>query len=206
MEKARYYIEKAQEVERNNRYLTDLLVIISIKQGDIVNARKNLAILEKLDKPEFFHHRASTVEYADFNYGIAYEDSKKVMESTTKPTFAMLSQLIKVEIATDRLEDALIHINRLESRFKHVRSDIKIGLKCKWEIASGEFRNALALWGTLKDKSSPVHKYLKKEALSGLLRANSLSESERVKIEAELVSLNAEFTVPFVDLDVELER
>jgi hypothetical protein len=56
-------------------------------------------------------------------------------------------------------------LNTLEQRFRRVKHDIKTGLRCKWEIARGEFDNALTLWNQLRDKTKPVHLALHRDAL-----------------------------------------
>ena len=197
LQKARQHIDLAQRRDSENRYVVDLQIQIATDQGDEETARSRLEVLRIVDHEPFYLHRLSTVEHAFGKIEQAYAAAKSAFASHSRPTLAMVSQLIKCEIETERGDDAAEHISYLERRFPRVKHDIRIGLKCKWEISQRQYRNADTLWGQLRDKSKSVHKALRRDVLRGLLQ--ELSNGDRTKekyaqefaqLEEELQSLN----------------
>lgn len=189
---ARHHIDAAQEIERDNRYIVDLQIRIATQQRDEAGARARLDALEAIDQPAFYHHRVSTVEAAFGQSESAYSAAKQAVAEIRRPTIAMLAQLAECAIKTGRLAEASDLINRVEREFANRYGDIRIGLRCRWEIASGEPDNALALWERLGDKSKLVHKALRRDALQGLLASRQLRGSQRKPYEREIAALTSE--------------
>lgn len=73
-----------------------------------------------------------------------------------------------VEPHTHRLSDAAAHLELMDKSFGRRHHDIRFGLRCKYEIARGNYRDALGLWNRLRDKKMPVHLALKYSAIVGL--------------------------------------
>lgn len=169
-DEARKYIDKAQRQDPDNRFVVDLQIQIATRQGDEETAKDRLAILEQVDTVEFYQHRRSIVEYSFGDKENAYTASKEAYRQSRRPTLALLTQLIKCEIETGRLDDAGEHIRIMENRYAGIQHDIRTGIKCKWETAKEEYNNALVLWQALRRKDKPVHMALKIDILRGMIR------------------------------------
>ncbi|WP_354079843.1 tetratricopeptide repeat protein [Constrictibacter sp. MBR-5] len=188
--KAREHIDQAQERDRDNRYVVDLQVQIAVRQKDEETARSRLATLEAVDRREFYLHRLSTVEYAFGNFEASYAAAEGAIAASNQPTVAMLANLIKAQIATKRLEEALRNIDVLDNSFSKTHHDIRVGLRCKWETAAGNYGDALATWGKLRDKDQPVHKALRYNVLLAMLEQMSPLESLRSDLDEEFKILS----------------
>src|SRR5262249_45434265 len=81
------------------------------------------------------------------------------------------------------------HISFLERRFPNVKHDIKIGLRCKWEIAQKHYDDALGLWNKLRDKTKPVHKSLLRDALNGLLGSMKAGDPKAAEVRGRISQL-----------------
>lgn len=190
LEKAKEHLTLAQKgSDRINRYVVDLFITIAVASDDEIGAREGLSQLEEVDKPEFFLHRSSTVEFRFGAREKARDLARQAVAITKRPTFAMLSQLIKCEIATYDLAEAASHINEAEHRFGARRRDVLLGLRCKWELANEQFANADAIWQQLSDKDKPVHKALRRDIVEGLLSQVGLGATESAALERELAVL-----------------
>ncbi len=192
---ARKNIDKAQARDPDNRYIVDLQIQIATSQRDEETARSRLKILEAVDDTPYFLHRLSTVEYAFGETEAAYLAAFGAFGRAARPTLAMMSQLIKCEIETQRNNEASEHLNLLERRFARVKHDIKIGLRCKWEISNSKFENALALWNQLHDKSKPVHKALLRDALTGLIANIRPNDPRRASFQSQIRELDATLSI-----------
>lgn len=192
--KAREHIDKAQKDELDNRYIVDLQIKIATMQHDEQAARERLKVLEAIDDKEFYYHRASTValEFGDKEgaYIAAHKALSESVVHNKRPTFPMLSQIVKCEIITRRIKEAEASLNQLERAFPRTRTDIKLGLRCKWEIARGRYTHALALWEKLQNKSKDVHLALHRDILNGLLANNVLTDAQREEYERQLENIN----------------
>ena len=60
--KAARYIQKAIDRHGDNRYLVDLWVKIEKQRGDEKAVNQALIRLKAVDKPNYYHHRLSTVK------------------------------------------------------------------------------------------------------------------------------------------------
>ncbi|RQP28827.1 hypothetical protein DF156_27420 [Burkholderia ubonensis] len=189
LEKAKEQLTLAQTSDRANRYVIDLLVTIAVASDDEAGARAALAQLQEVDKQEFFLHRSSAVEYRFGDKEKALAFARQAVEITRRPTFAMLSQRIKCEIATFDLTNAAKHLNEAEHRFGGARRDVLLGLRCKWEIANEQFLNADAYWQQLSDKNRPVHRALRRDIVAGLLSQHRAEAAEMAALEKELDEL-----------------
>jgi tetratricopeptide (TPR) repeat protein len=208
LDKAKKHIDIAQRLEPDNKFIVDLQIIIAISHRDETSARDKLRILKEIDKNEFYEHRRSTIEYVFGSKNESFIAAKKAIESTERPTFAMLSQLVKSAISIGRIPEAEEAINRIEKRFKNIRQDNKIGLRCRLEISRNEFRNALGLWERLSDKEKSIHKWLKRDAISGILNNGMwIDEEEQKALKNELSSLEHEIKEDNIfAIDAELSR
>jgi tetratricopeptide (TPR) repeat protein len=170
LEQAKQYIVEALKSDPDNRYIVDLEIQIAMRLRDRKTAEKRLEILRIADDERFYLHRRSTVRYIFGERELAFEDAKRAFEEFQRPPFAIVSQLIKTEIDTQRFAEAAKHLTMMDESFSDRNHDIRIGLRCKYETAMGNFSDALGLWNRLQDKKKPVHLILKYNALLGLAR------------------------------------
>jgi tetratricopeptide (TPR) repeat protein len=192
LEEARKHIDIAQTLDPYNKYIVDLQIIIAIRQRDEKTAREKLRILKDIDKPEFFEHRSSTIEYVFGSKENSYNSAKSAINGTARPTFAMLSQFIKSAIYVGKIDEASDALRQMEHRFKNFRIDHQIILRCRLENSIGEFRNAIALLDKLT-KEEPIQKLILRDAISGILENQLwLSDEEKEKLKSELQSLKNE--------------
>ena len=199
-DQAAKHIEKAESISPDNRYVIDLKIIIAIHQKNEVSARRGLHLLEAMDRKEFYLHRLSTVEMAFGDPEDAFKAAQSALAQTNRPTFAMLAQAAKTAISCYNLDAASKWIFELDKRFHGVKSDIRIGLHCRWEIASGEYQNALSYHNQLQDTESITHKVLRRDILQGLLSADYLDNlideksyhDELEQLEKELKGVQAQ--------------
>jgi tetratricopeptide (TPR) repeat protein len=168
LEEAKEHIAEALKSDPDNRYIVDLEIQIAMRLRDRPTAERRLEILRIADDERFYLHRRSTVRYIFGERELAYEDAKRAFEQFERPPFAIVSQLIKIEIDTRRLTSAASHLSMMDKTFGGRYHDIRIGLRCKYETASNNFKEALGLWNRLIDKGRPVHLMLKYNALLGL--------------------------------------
>lgn len=207
IDNARKHIQIAERIDPGNKYLIDLMIVIAVSGRDEDVARNKLRELKEVDSEGFYEHRRSTVEYVFGSKEESYVAASNAVESTERPTFAMLSQLAKSAIATKRLDEAAKTINEIEHRFRATRHDIKTGLRCRLEISLEEYGDAITLWEQLKDKEKKIHKILKRDAIEGLLTKELWKdETEQKNLSKELEALNKELKDDVLDLlDAELE-
>lgn len=165
--KAMDHLAEAHKRDKDNRYVVDLEIQIAVKTGDRKRAEDRLVTLRLIDDEHFYLHRKSTVEYRFQEPEAAYQSSKRALVGLTRPPFAFLSQLIKCEIKTDRLDDAKSGLDELERKFRTTHHDIRLGLRCKYEIARGNWNAALGLWERIREKNRPVHLILRYLAMNG---------------------------------------
>ncbi len=104
-------------------------------------------------------------------------------------------QAAKTAITCNDLQQASVWIGELERRFRGIKEDIKRGLRCRWEIAACQFRNALGYYEQLDDKERPVHKALRRDILRGILATETgLPSDERQQHTEEVQLLDIELT------------
>lgn len=194
LEKARDHVEAASRSGSENRYLLDLQVKIAIRMKDEAAARRALERLEVVDSVSFFRHRKSTVEFAFGDVRAAHLAAVAAVDAARQPDFAMISQLVKCELACGRLDEAEIHLRNLDDLFPRTRRDIRTGLHCRLELARGRYRNALGLTEQLGARDKPVHKALRRDALRGVLEHDALGDAVRAQYKAEFERLSGEIT------------
>jgi tetratricopeptide (TPR) repeat protein len=193
-EGASKYIQEAIERHGDNRYVVDLWIQIATRRGDEKAARQALARLEVIDKPLHYFHRLSRVEFAFGNYQEAQIAAKKAFESVKRPPFEVIAQLIYCEIELDNIQDAENLLNELDRKFGNIRHDVRLGLRCRLEIAQKRFGKALTLSERSRDKQSLFHKKIRYDALTGELRNSALIDTTRDAYETELAELRDELT------------
>jgi tetratricopeptide (TPR) repeat protein len=187
---AREHANEAARRGADNRFLIDLQVQIAVLERNERVAIEKLRMLETIDQPEFYFHRASTVYSAFGQQQAALDSARRAVDATVRPTFAMLSQLAVSEINVGSLDEAATQLRRLERDFPNHHRDIRIGLSCKLEIARRHYDDALVLWNQLRDKEKPVHVALRRNALAGLLHG-ALPDAIRSEYRREVEELSA---------------
>jgi len=192
--RASKHIAEAMKRHGDNRYVVDLYAQIATRQRDEPAARKALARLELIDKKLYYYHRLSRIELA---FGHSYEARKAArtaVESEASPPFEALAQLAYCEIDSGNQAEAEKILQRIEQRFGHIRHDIRVGLRCKLEMARGRFRDALSQSERIKAKHSIFYKKIRAEALAGELNGSALSDALRADYTNELRELDKELS------------
>jgi tetratricopeptide (TPR) repeat protein len=187
---AKHHAEQALRLGADNRYLIDLQIKIAVLERDEQSALSKLEMLKTVDRPEFYHHRASTVHLAFGRNTQALEHAQNAMAQVGRPTLAMLSQISMCEVRNGLLDEAAEHIRRMEAEFPNQHQDIRIGVKCLLETARHRYADALVLWNQLRHKERPVHLAQKRNILAGLL-TGALPDALRAEYSRELGELNA---------------
>lgn len=173
LDKAREHIAEAEERDAENRFVVDLKCQIATRLRYEAEAYNALAVLEYIDRKDFYFHRKSTVEYAFGRREQALRDVATVFELCNKPSFEMYSQLVNVLIGTEEYEDARYRLDQMDNIFRGRRRDIRLGLRCKLLIAQGKLEDALRVWNEIEQKEHPAHVALRYQALKVMTRGQN---------------------------------
>lgn len=184
------HIKLAMSHHSDNRYVVDLWAQIATRQRDEPAVRQALSKLEILDKPIYYYHRLSRVEFAFGHMTEALAAAHKAAESEGYPPFEILSHLVYCEIEVGQLDEAEGGLQLLDKRFGHIRHDIRLGLRCRLEIARGQYSEALVQSERMRDKSTFFYKKIRHDALHGELQASVLKDSTRIAYVSELERLD----------------
>jgi tetratricopeptide (TPR) repeat protein len=184
----------AEALKRNpdDRYVVDLWAQIATRQRNEGTAREALARLELIDKSTYYYHRKARIELAFGQLSDARQAARKAAESESSPPFEVLATLTHCEIESGNLPEAETLLARLESKFGHIRSDIRVGLRCKLEIARGRNGDAMAQAERMKAKDSIFYKKIRHDALRGELAHSALLDAVRASYAEEVARLERE--------------
>ncbi|MCW2484812.1 toll/interleukin-1 receptor domain-containing protein [Candidatus Symbiopectobacterium sp. NZEC127] len=190
---AKSYVLDAMS-RNETKYVVDLFIQISTREGDEPRAREGLIKLEQLDTSSFVQHRLSTVELRFGNVPAALSAAQKALSSFKgeRPTFGILSQLATCYTRTGAFPEAEEIINRLSRQFDNKKNDIRLGLECRLEIEKGRYSLALEILSRIKNKNLLVYKAMERDALAGELKVSSLTDQQRIAYIENLSRLNSE--------------
>jgi tetratricopeptide (TPR) repeat protein len=191
-DQAAKYIDEALSRHGGNRYVVDLWAQISAKRGDEVSARQALDRLSAIGDPLFYYHRLSMVEMAFGNPQKARDAASEAYHQTDNPPFEVISHLAYCDIEINNLDEASELLVRLDKDFRNVRRDIRIGLRCRLEIARKHYSNALSQSERILDKKTPIYRALRRDALIGELSESALADKTRIEYMRELGVLTKE--------------
>ena len=179
---------------KDNRIALDLAIQIATREKNEPEARSALTKLEALEQEAFFKHRLSTVELRFRNLPAALSAAQAAVRSAKndRPTFGMLSQLATCQIYSGKYDDAERTILKLETRYKHQRIDVRLGLYCRLEIARGHYAKAIQVFSNIQDGSGLVYKAMHRDALAGELAISALSDGTRISYQKNVDQLNKE--------------
>jgi len=187
------HIAEALKRHPDDRYVVDLWAQIAIRRRDEPAAREALARLELIDKSTYYYHRKARFELAFGQLSDARQAAGKAAECESSPPFEVLATLAHCEIESANLPQAETLLERLESKFGHIRSDIRVGLRCKLEIARGRNGDALAQAERMKTKDSVFYKKIRHDALRGELAHSALPDPVRASYTEEVARLERDF-------------
>jgi tetratricopeptide (TPR) repeat protein len=140
----------------------------------------------------FYHYRLSRVEFAFGQLPKALAAAKRAVESDSYPTFPILAQLAQCEIESDNLKEAQKTLARIDRTFTNAHRDVRVGLRCRLEIAQGKYREALLKSDNIANKESVFYKKIRLDALEGEVAISALSDSVRAAYEDEINELDKE--------------
>jgi len=189
--KAAEYIQEALTLHGDNKYVVDLWAQIATRQRDEKAARQALERLERIDNLSYYYHRLSKVEFAFGNQTAAKIAARRAFEEYTRPPFEILVQLIICEIATNNLGEADDLLQKIKTEYGNIRLDIQIGLRCRIEIARGNYKDALEQSERIVRKNL-YYKAIRKDALFGELNHSALSDEIRNAYQEECKILDQE--------------
>jgi tetratricopeptide (TPR) repeat protein len=185
-DRANAHIEQAQERQVDNKYIVDLRIQIACKRRDEETARGLLSLLADVDDPVFAGNRRSRVEYEFGNLEAAYQIAKEALEKADRPPFELLANYTLYSIRTERLEEALHALDRLEALYPRLRRDVRLGLRARAAIVQRRYNDAIGYHGQLLEKNRPIHMAIRRDALRGLLDTTYVAPDEKKTIEQEL--------------------
>lgn len=180
------YIDESLNRYGGNRYVIDLWIQISAKRGDEDSARRALEQLSVVGDPLFYFHRLSRVEMAFGDLQKARDAASNAINQTNRPHFEIIAQLVYCDIETGNLNEAEDFLVRLDRDFKNVRRDVRIGLRCRLEIAKKHYGDALRQSERISDKDTPIYKAIRRDALAGELNESVLEDKVRLLYMHEL--------------------
>lgn len=175
----------------DNRFFVDLSVQIATSQRDEPTARQELARLEIIAKPVYYYHRLSRVEFAFGNRPKALTAARQAAESDSDPPFEVLTTLASLTIVMNGYGEAEELLMRIDRRFKNTRPDVRLGIKCRLEIARGRYNEALVQSERITDKNS-YFKKIRLDALNGELNHSALTDDLRASYRDESMRLEKE--------------
>jgi tetratricopeptide (TPR) repeat protein len=190
---AKQYIMQAMAIEEN-RFIVDLSIQISTQEGDEATARSGLLKLQSLDTERFVKHRLSAIElrFGTVEDALAAARAAVAAAGDNRPPFGILAQLVTSLTRHGDFTEAMAVIQNLSGHYGGRKSDIRIGLECRLEIAQGRYARALQLFDQIKDDKPIVYKVMKRDALAGELSAGGLKDETRIAYLKQLDILNAD--------------
>jgi tetratricopeptide (TPR) repeat protein len=194
MQEASRHVEVALQTHSDNSYMVDLWAQIATRQRDEVTARKALQRLEIISKPLYYFHRLGRVEYAFGHVLEAQTAAQYAVKCEDLPPFEVLANLAYYEIELKHLPEAESLLGRLDREFRNIRRDIRIGLRCRLEIARGRYQEALSQLERISDKSTFFYMKIKRDALDGELHKSALDDDVRAAYESEVSGINRQVT------------
>ncbi len=204
-DEARKHLDIAEDLQADNRYVIDLQVQIAIRQGDAEVAQRKLESLQQVDKEEFYYHRKSTVELMFVSIQEATKSIMHAISLTNRPTAAMVTQATRCAIESNDFESASTCIKMLRSKFPNRSYKVLPSLECRYELARGNYENALAILDSKISRELPIYKVLRLRSIKGLLengRLDELTQRQYIRECNELEGLVKRDNI--IDLDSEL--
>lgn len=186
--KAKQYVDRGLGI-RENRFLVDLKVQIAIAEGQEKEARRGLVQLEAMDSEAFVWHRLSTVELRFGNFREALHAAEQAVAKVEgRAPFGMLAQLMTCQIREGQHAEADATLQKINRSYSNQKTDIRLGLECRLEVARKRFPKALEVFARIQDASTPVYTAMKRDALGGILQS-VLPDAERIAYGKELARL-----------------
>lgn len=163
-----------------------------MQRGDEESARKALSRLEVLDNPFYYKHRLSRVELTFGHLPEALAAAREAVQGSKAP-FEALANLIYCEVKSSNLTEAAALLDKLDSQFGNLRRDIRVALRCSFEVARGNYSDALLQSDRIVDKHTIFYKRIRYDALVGEVRHSALTDEIREKYSSEADALLEEF-------------
>ena len=195
MDEASRNITEALERHGDNPYLIDLSIKIAERMRDEVAVLDGLRRFEVVAKPVYYNYRLSRYKLTFGRLPEARAAAQAAVDCEHSPPFEVLAQLAICEISLgNNLQEAAKLLTRLDKEFKNTRRDIRLGLRCRLEIARKRYGEALSQSEHIEDKSTLFYKKIRRDALAGDLAASALRDDMRAAYESELSNLEKDLT------------
>lgn len=194
LDRAEKYISDTLQKHGDNPYVVDLSAQIATRQKNEPAARDALRKLELIGNKLYYHHRLSRINLAFGLLPEALVAAQSAVDCDKDPPFEALAQLAYCQMESGRLPDAESVLDRLEQRYGRIRSDVRVGLRCRLEIARRNFPDALAQSERIRKKDSIFYKKIRRDALRGEITYSALPDTERALYSAEIEQLDRELS------------
>jgi tetratricopeptide (TPR) repeat protein len=192
--RAAQLIEAILEDHWDEPFIVDFAVQLATKQGNEALARNRIQKLAAIDSLGFYMHRLSRVELHFGHIQEAREAAEKAVQSETRPTFEMFSQLAVCEMKLGNFNEAERLIAELDKRFQRVKPVVRVNLKGLLEISRRHYSAALNVLSKQSDTHDQFYMQLRRDALRGELETSALTDAVRGRYEAELGDLEHKLT------------
>lgn len=198
IEKASKYINDALKYHGDNPYVVDLWAQIATVQKDSDALKDALARLEIIDESRYLF-RLSRVRFAFEKYQEAYEAAQKAVALVERPPFEVLAQRAYCEIELHKYNEAEESLNLIDQRFRSIRNDIRLALRCRLAIAQGHYGETIEKSKRFIDKNTFHYKKIMRDALAGELSVSALEDKTRIAYKKELVRLEVELADTYIE-------
>jgi tetratricopeptide (TPR) repeat protein len=183
-------IELARKRDPANIFILDLYIRICLANGKIPEAEDALEEMERYDaEKKFFHHRKSRILAEKKLWGPALVEADAALK-TGKSPFEVQAQRVDLLIELHRYDEANKELEKLKVEFGAFRKEIQFGLKCKFYIRQGNWRQAEIIWGELKEKDSEINSVMLKLIYELKAKDSSVPITERKRAEEEAALLD----------------
>jgi tetratricopeptide (TPR) repeat protein len=189
-EEALKRIEAARRRDPANIFILDLYIRISLANHHIQDAEDALKEMERYDvEKKFLHHRRSRILAEKKLWNPALAEAEAALK-TGKGPFEAHAQRIDILIELQRYDEAANALEKLKAEFGGLRKDVQFGLKCKFHIRQGNWKQAETIWGELKEKDSEINNAMLRQIYELKAKDDTISLMERKQAADEVALLD----------------
>lgn len=192
LDEAGKVIQEGLARRRRNSLLFDLAAQIAIARHQYADAEFYIDQLRRVRADADYHHRLATLLNTQKKFRDALPHAKAAMEGNRR-RFEVEATLVDTLIELESFQEALGRLDELDRRenFGTEYRDVRFGLRCKFHLRQGNWREAENIWEKLEEKERPVHVALRREILQQKVGDLNISPGERAAAAGELAHLSA---------------
>ncbi len=198
-------IRVVQGRDPGNVFILDLICRICIDGKKFDQAEEYLKQLDRADVDKrFIYHRKSRFYSEKKMLDLALSEAEKACQAGIA-AFEAYAQKADILIDMENYGEAFTLVEDIKKQFGGQRADVQIGLKCKIQIRKRRWREALAIWRTLREQGLPVHQAMLKRILTLKSEDQSLTNEERETAANEASAILIDLPVAGIDTVFENE-